>query len=1022
MNRDHWNPKIHFVFRIGIPTFGVMFALICSEVATAKGKEKSPNETGGLTDLKFVEGDDRGNEVRAIKTEMLVTASEERAVKQIQALLKKYRGTPLEPDLMFRLAEMYMRRAKSETFFELNRLSDTVVTLAPEEITKVSSRKAIQSAIDIYETIQSKFRDYGQMDVVFFNNAFARQQLGQNREAEQRYWLLIKTFGDSSLVPDCHLAIGELSFDRQDFKNALDHFNAIKKYPDSRVYPYGLYKAGWTYYNMRNALAGLKELEKTVEYGRFVVKNNIDARLDLRREALSDMTIFFEEVYPASKAWTYFSEQAQGLEVGPYLIKMANLYKRHSRFGDIVAVLRDFSKNQPESDLRPDVDNELAIAYDNLKDYPSAVAQLESLFKICEPKGRWEMVQLGKLSANAPAKKSNGTKTSVADAGPQPHDLCNEKLEDTSLRLATRWHKLWRTKKENGNLAESAEKAFEIYLRRAIVSEETLDVRFSYAELLFQRNKFREASDSYSIVGKGSTRVEKSHEGLYAASLALEKAVGEKWSDQDEKQFGSLVREYVNRHKDGKFRLDLEFKVGLIAYDKGRYGDAAPVFHRLGNEFAKDEKGRKSQDLYLDILNIKKDYASLKNYAAQLRQSEKGTGDRKDKLTKIYEQAYFMEVQTIEEKGDLNQALVGYKGFISANPSSPLTEKAWWNSIQVHFKLSDLLGGADACEQFYQKYPNSKKSVEALLRAAQTYEEIVQLERASRVLLLLSKADVSSSAKWKSLAADYQSISGRRDQAISLYEELRSSKDAAISFHSLEQLEILSRDKAVGPSRKALLKAVAHSGREPQASLARLEILEEIYSSGDLSEAFNEAKKIVSLGKSASKRALARARFIQAQILEKEFYNQSVKGKAERITVVLALKTEKLEKAQQAYQDSIKYGNPDTTVSSLEKLSDLYRHFVNSLRGMELPEGLESRDEPVFREEMEKLAIPLEEKSVEALAQSLELSRKLKIRDGSVARLQQKLNQANMISDEMPRVDILAPAPVLPAFSQEVGT
>lgn len=79
------------------------------------------------------------------------------------------------------------------------------------------------------------------------------------------------------------------------------------------------------------------------------------------------------------------------------------------------------------------------------------------------------------------------------------------------------------------------------------------------------------------------------------------------------------------------------------------------------------------------------------------------------------------------------------------------------------------------------------------------------------------------------------------------------------------------------------------------------EILEEIYSSGDPSEAFNEAKKIVSLGKSA-KKALARARFIQAQILEKEFYNQSVKSKAERITVVLALKTEKLEKAQQAYQ------------------------------------------------------------------------------------------------------------------------
>ena len=119
---------------------------ICIFSAVGHAKDAVKDASGrqsneALKDLQFVTGDEEGNEVRALKTEMLVSSSEKKAVAQIKMLLKKYRNTPIEPDLWFRLAEMHMRRAKSDMFFEVHRKSETIVSLAPNVVKSASSKK-----------------------------------------------------------------------------------------------------------------------------------------------------------------------------------------------------------------------------------------------------------------------------------------------------------------------------------------------------------------------------------------------------------------------------------------------------------------------------------------------------------------------------------------------------------------------------------------------------------------------------------------------------------------------------------------------------------------------------------------------------------------------------------------------------------------------------------------------------------------------------------------------------------------
>ncbi|MCB0412423.1 MAG: tetratricopeptide repeat protein, partial [Bdellovibrionales bacterium] len=646
-------------------------------------------------------------------------------------LLKKHKGTPLEPELWFRLAELHMRRSKTERFFEIHRQSETVVSLVPRVVKQASFRKAILEAVNTYELIQRKFPKFGRIDLVMFNNAFARQNIGQSKAAEALYWKLIQQHPNSPLIPDSHLSIGELNFERHNFKHALEHFLAIENYPNARVYPYGLYKAGWTYYNLRQGENALKKLEQVVEFGHMVSQKGLEARLDLRREALADMTLFFGEVYPADKAFAYFEKQARELPVEPLLLRLSKLYERHSRWNDREVILKTVLAKRPTSPLVPEIHNELVWNYEQMKSKPQAVAQMQAFSQVCD-RAKFD-------------SKFNDNSVDAPERAPTTKESCMALLHDTSLKLASRWLKTWKRNKAYGEFADAAEQAFQIYLKDND-SKEATEARFAYAEFLFQRQKFRQASIEYAQVSRSGASKQISHDAGYAALLSLEKAVGDKWSDADVTSFHELASAYVTQNPKGEYILDVEFKLGMLAYEKGKYDEAGPIFLRLGETFPKDEKGLKAQDLYLDILNLKKDYKGLTEYSAGL--IAKGVkSDRKEKLSGIYRQAYFLQIQAMEEKGDYKQALTEYRKFSDENQKSDLAEKALWNSFQLHFKVGDLAGGAETGLLFYKRYPKSKDAKDGLLKSAKTFEDLGQLDQAADALTALVRLDPKEAVK-----------------------------------------------------------------------------------------------------------------------------------------------------------------------------------------------------------------------------------------------------------------------------------
>lgn len=972
--------------------FITIIFLIFSLVSEAKEKKK---RASALKSLVIQQGDEKGNDVRALRTEVLISRSENLAIQQVEKLIKKYRGMAVEADLQLRLAELFMRRSKTERFYELNRESEVIVSLAPKKIQNASSKKMVVKAIEIYDYIEKKYPDFDKIDEVVFNNAFAREQIGQVKEAESKYWRVIKSYSYSSLVPDCHLAIGEMSFKQKRFDHALDHFDAIKKYPDSRVYPYGLYKGAWTLYNLRKTELAMKGLEQVIDFGKMVEKEGLNARLDLRKEALSDMTLFYSEIYPAKEAYKYFIKQAKRDEVGDLILKLARIYERHSLYENKDVILRDYISDNSDNVIIPQIYDQLVWNYENMKDRNKAVLQLKEYSNICLATSRWSI-----------QRNKEKMKTEIEN--------CDNGFRSTAIKLAQKWLSTWEKNQDYNSFADVSEEAFSLYLENNKDIEKRDKARFSLAQLQFKRKKYRQSSENYELVGLSTKDSTLGHETRYGAILAMEKAVTDsKWSEKDETRFANLVKQYSTQHPTGQFHLDVEFKLGLIYYDKSKYKLAAPIFLSLGSKYTNSDKGTQAQDLYLDILNHNKDYSSLQSYSKQLMGNKKLDGNRVDKLQNIYEQAYFLEVQTQEESGKIRDAIAKYLKFVKENPNSKLAEKAGWNAVQLYFKLADLKGGADASFEFANQFPKSENANSALLKAAQAYENMGHLDKATDVLFKLSDTDTSNKWKWKALGADFLVLQAKISAAEYIYNQIKNSSEEKYKNHALLQLEKINKNTST-KKHEELLEEIIKANLQPQASLAKLYFVEKLFSAKNYSSAFTESMKVLSMNGDASSYAKSRARFIQAQILEDEFDRQSVKSQIDRFTTVFAIKTEKLEKAQTAYQSAIRYGDPKVAVEALVKLAKLYGKYVQTLKNMDLPSGLPETDVPAFRAEMDKLIFPMEEKGVETMAEALNQAKRLKLRDGTVTLVQQELDKLNMkaITEEEAELevpDILVP-------------
>ncbi len=928
------------------PLVLLILALLFLPEAQAVDARDSDSPKGALPEIRLNGSNEDQNQVKAVQTEVMISKTENEALTSLKKIIEKRKGQPEETSLWNRLAELYMRRAKSGRFFDLYRDSDSAARFVAPLIRSQSASQYLRDAIAIYERIEKQWPKFEEMDSVLFNCAFAHQQLNEISKAENKYNKLVNQFPNSPLLPDAELALGEMNYDAHRLNPALEHFKAVEKYPKARVYSYGLYKAAWTLYNLKQNEKAIEKLIKVVRY--FEPGNLTDSRINhnLRMEAVRDLGLFFGDAYTADKAYSFFSGLCTTEEMGDVMLNLTHLYQSHSRDKEVAIFLPEFIAHHSEHPARISVELALCESYEATKTRTKVIEHLEEVSRLCEPSSKYRAIN----------------QKSVAQT-------CDIDFPKTNMELTKKWWDIWQKNKQNKDIVAYTVKAFEIRLQHDDPKKPDAKSRFAYAELLYQLGDYSHASEQYELVSNSTLDTVILHDSSYAALVSAEKSAA-KDSGKDKQNIIRLSEKYLAKNPHGMNAAQVKFKIGFTYYEMTKFNEAEAWLKPLAMTTTTDKTSlefkRKAEDLEMDILNSRKDYSQIFSLASELLKSKQDPA-RIAELERILEEAKFANVQADlstakneEQKWQISKKL---SQFSSDHSNSSLAKDALWQSLSIAFATGHSVEAADMSLQYVHQYPKEAKNKETLKEAAKTYADNGFLPEAATTLQTLSQmSEGKEKIQYIEATVDLFTLMGKEELARKELNRLLTDNSKENQSRVYTQILATFKGKENSSEYKSIENKILNTGVEPYHSLMQVKLSESLIAQRKWVEAFNSTKSIIN-NTSGSKDARARAHVVRGRVLEQELVTQSLKTNLEHLSLVLSLKAEKLDKAQQAYSLGEKLAEkPETQLQALMGLSRIYQNFISSVSSPTLKTELKPEESKALHVELTKILKPVTER------------------------------------------------------------
>lgn len=886
----------------------------------AKGLLKEIQQNGDSEEL---------SQKKSFQSEVLIIKSETKAIEMLQGIIKKRKNTPEEPDLLFRLAELYMRRSKSGRFFDLNEGSE--IKLKQIGLGRESAQKPLLEALRIYEDMIRRFPHYDTLDAVYFNAAMAYAQTSQLPKARQHYGDLITKFPNSPLVPDALLEAGEIDYQKQLFTRALEQFKAIEKFKNSKAYPYGLYKSAWCYYNLKQTDAGINQLLEVLKIN--PIGTNDKNKYNLRQETLRDLTLFGGETLQPQQVIGFFRPLTSDEEFGSVILALTELYESHSRFKEISIFADEFIERFASNPKTPELYVRLVQTHETLKNRDTVIEKLKGLAQFCRRH----------------------------DETPD----CFVQFKKVSLEISKKWWEIWLKNKTHEQFSELTKKSFEILLENDNPAQPDSSSRYAYAELLFQMNQFEKSEVQYETVSlQPQCEAAMKHDALYGALFSVEKMISTPSSknsiaDLIEKQKLLSLR-YTQEYPKGEYVIPITFKLGLIAYQQTAYDLSLQYLNSILSQRLPADLQLQTEDMILDIYNIKKDYVTLLSQIKKIS-AQTENPKRRETLLLLQQQAHYAVIANSATNEAAKVHIEKLMNFASEYKQTPLAQTAHWQAIAQAYTAEEDFLGARLSEKFYTDFPADARNKDSLKEALKVYIDSAHISDAIRVVGVLAQLQKDEARTYRTLECQLTDLLQLKSKALSCYGQLFNDSTVEQKKALLPSYLALFEQNKNSAEYTRLQQQIINMQIEPYATQILIAQAQTMLEQNKPKEAFQMSLKINARNVDEGTRAAAR--LIQARILEDEFRAQSLKAREDKLSIVLAMKTEKLDKSLTAYTSALKMSNNDSVQkSALEGIDRLYSHFITAVHDMVLPETLTTSDKQQLQNELKALVAPFSEK------------------------------------------------------------
>lgn len=958
---------------------------------------------------------------RATST-LLETEIEKRndEITGLEHVLKSYPTSPLIPEVMLRLAELYYEQT-NQAFMQGMKEYEHELDMGrnPGPPPRISYKKSI----DMYTWFIERYPDNKYADLAYYLRGYCYGEQGDEKQAADNYIDITKKFPASQFIPEVWFRLGEYYFNNNWLSYAEDAYAKVLQYKDSMFYDMALYKEAWTFFREDKYDQSLADFVDVVD--RSDRAGSTQKRESMRAEALEYISLILGENRTPSDTDAFLNRVKWGRYYAFITQKVGGVYEKLNLYNFAIQ------------------------AYNNIiQKLPGTVDAIEALYNemvLYERIGKFGNANDVRLIITKDYGIDSPFMGSIKDPEAKGHAV--DILKKATLSLVTDLIGISRQKGRPPSPEQyrEAQKVLLRYMKDFPDDKEIPLVHFFYALMAYKLNEFRAAGEFYKKVALTSMYVDKKYRNDAAFNMvksyeeALKETADTTPYDEKLKEFVEACDVYASLYPEAGDAPKVLYKAGETLYKAKHYADAIKTFQKLLLTY-------RSSDLTQDVLRYivtaygeRKDQSGLERWGVQilkynvLSDNPGAMAYIKDVLGKLW----FIKAKAAFDKGDWEQSYTYYnKAIASISPEQTDTsitrDKAIYNMGVVLNKMGSVKQARGAFEDLIKNYPSSGLIPSAILELGLSYEKDLRFDRAMDMYTsIVDRYSSSPQAKdaTYNLAVLKEKI-GDYGSAARYYEDYEgqyaSEKERPqFSMYTAEDyFKAGETDKALKLYQK-LCDKPQDAGLSVQACFKAAKLWEDssLKKSGKL---YGRVITLFSqMNKSESQPYVyyyAGAQFFFAEQYFKLYSDIKFKSTA-TLQKVFNEKTSMLAKLNGKLTDIVGLGAPEYAISSLYLDANAYEQFYTDVINSPVPRGLSDEEESLYESMLAEKVGTVKDNAISIYKKTLDKAYQLGIESKYVEMAKDGLERLDPVESLSypPREKNVLRIPLLPASTEKLS-
>jgi TolA-binding protein len=923
--------------------------------------------------------------------EQAVTAARREAIRLIEDYLRDSPRSREQAEALYKLAELYWEESKA-LYLERMGAYQAAVTACHDDraqcphVPRRTPTVDLSRAQSVYQRLITEHPRFRKIDTVIYLYGFSLRDQGKTAESVKYFQIILDRFPRSRYVADAWMAIAEYRFyEQQDYKSSLEAYEHVLKHPKSQLYDLALFKTAWCYWKLGDTTRSAMRFKDVLDLAKKKAGKTGDEQkraAELQGQALDYLVELFTEddTKSAHDAFEFLAQIGGKAYSKKVLKQLADTVFDQTRYERAVEAYQLLIDLDPQSEDAPDYAGRIVEAEQLLGDTKTAVAEMRKLAG-----------DYGSTSAWAVANKDR----------PKAVQHARTMAEELIRNLAKTMHGEAQQNEKASHVVDKdryarAAEAYAFYLQNFPDAADAVELRYLRADILyFKLARYDEAGREYLAVGK-SQPVGKYHkDALLQAMGAFEKVrrpvtpasvgAGKREITESDRLFGEAADIYATLFPKDKEIITVVFKNGQFFFDYGDYDEAIKRFGLIVEKYPDDPNAGVAGDRILEALNKAKDYENIETWARRLKKAKAfSSRDEQDRLDKLVVGAVMKSGEKYADDGQYEKASTFYLRVPQEYPQSPLAPKALNNAGAVLEKAKRQDEAVSAYKDLAQKYPTAPEAPEALFTAARIEENIAYYDKAATLYEQLATKYPQNTHAADALrsAGVLREGLGQHDRAIKHFGEYsKRFKDHADAKDVAFQAAVVREDQKDWRQAAASFAAYAKSyPGDARTVEAHAREADAALKAGSDAGAKDAAAKALAAYKSGGKKKRASdgdrgedasyyaalARYIQGELVFHEYERLKIAGKPKQLAKVLEEKAKRLEEAKGVYLDVVTYQSPEWATAALLRIGQGYEAYAKAMRGAPVPKDLTEEEQQVYRDELEKVVVVIEDKALDA--------------------------------------------------------